>query len=151
MARKKLIFVCILAIFIILIVYFVYDYVYNVYYKIDITNYAYNYNSRVEISPDRQHNIVVNILREDENSPVSYILGTTFTKGGADNNSYIDNEKIIFWQRVDTKSIGDKVINGVTVPNWIDVVWLDNNIVELNGITVNINNGYDYRRNVSAP
>lgn len=63
--------------------------------------------------------------------------------------NYITQPKIIFWQKVNSSRIKTiKIDEGETLDNWIDdVSWINSQTVHINGISLNINKKYDYRRN----
>lgn len=118
--------------------------IYNHYYKIDLANYTYSFYSRAVQSPDKKHSISIIIHKTTQDSDTAYIMGIL---GASDNNGgYTKGTRTIFWQKVNSNSIKDKTINNVLLSNWIDVTWLDLQTVQINGITLNINNTYDYRR-----
>lgn len=129
-------------------VFSIWRFIYNNYYMIDTSPYKYAFASRYEESPDKKHTVRVDIYKTTENSDIAYIMGTvcTWAKG----KGYIES-KTIFWQKVNSNSIKEKTISGTTLDNWIDVTWLDAENVNINGISVNINRGYDYRRDWSTP
>lgn len=120
------------------------NFIYNHYYKIDITPYTYTFLARIVNSDDKQHSVSVTIYKTVEDSDIAYIMGTL---GSLDiKKDYSKNVKTIFWQEVSSESIKEKIINDETLANWIEVAWLDSQTVTINGMTVNINDIYDYRR-----
>jgi hypothetical protein len=140
MARKRLI-IATTIILSIAAIFLVYSYVYNNYYKIDITPFKYHFLARYAESPDKQHAIGLTIHRERKNSDVTYIMGDL---GSADENKgYTKDSKTIFWEKVDSKSIHSKKINDLILNDWIDIEWIDSNTVKINGITLDIHKGYD--------
>ncbi len=124
-------------------VFSIWKYIYNTYYMIDTSPYQYVFASRFEESPDNKHSVGVNICKTTENSDIAYIMGILNTSGS-------NEPKTIFWQKINNGSIKEKTINGNTLGNWIDVTWLDAENVNINSISVNINRGYDYRRDWST-
>ncbi len=120
------------------------NFIYNYYYKIDITSFAYSFTSRIVESPDKEHSILVSIYKTDEDSDIAYIMGTV----GAldDRKGYNKDGRLIFWQKINSDIIINKTIDGVEFSNWVDVTWIDAQNININGITLNISNVYDYRR-----
>ena len=118
--------------------------IYNNYYKIDISPFTYVFTSRIVESPDKQHAVQVQIYKTAKDSDSAYIMGTLGTLD--DRKGYTKDSKTIFWQKVNSNSIKKKTINDVTLDNWIEVAWLDEQNINVNGIPLNINNVYDYRR-----
>lgn len=122
----------------------IWKYIYNTYYMIDTSPFKYSFQSGGGKAPDKKHSVVIDIYKTTENSDIAYIMGTLNTSGS-------DEIKTIFWQKIDSSSIKEKTINGITFDNWIDITWLDAENVNIDGISVNINHGYDYRRDWSKP
>lgn len=119
-------------------------FIYNNYYKIDVRPFTYVFISRIVESPDKQHSVLVQIYKTTKDSDSAYIMGTL---GTLDNRKgYTKDSKTIFWQKVNSDSIKEKTINDVSFENWIKVAWLDAQNVNINGISLNVNNVYDYRR-----
>nr|WP_319489852.1 hypothetical protein [uncultured Caproiciproducens sp.] len=129
-------------------VFSIWKYIYNTYYMIDISPFKYVFLSRSIESPDKKHSVGVYIYKTTEDSDIAYIMGTVgmWAKG----KGYTEDSKTIFWQKISSNSIKEKPINGITLGNWIDVTWLDEENVNINGISVNINRRYDYRRDWST-
>lgn len=164
---KIMIFVVLSAI----IVFSVYTFVYNHFFRQDITQFRYGFSAGSAISPDEQHSVHVVIERAERDSDISYIVGwLNFANNDYPDNRWASSEpRIIFWQRVETESIGYKILDesdwyneieswtsigsekddivGRVIDNWIELAWIDNNTVYINGINVSINRGFDYRRN----
>lgn len=118
------------------------------YYEIDTSFFKYVTSSTSVDSPDKKHLVFINIYKTTQNSEIAYLMGRveTWEKG----RQYTDNSKTIFWQKIKSSSIKVITFHGVTLDNWIDVTWLDNENININGIIVNINHGYDYRRDWST-
>jgi len=134
-----------------ILVFLIHNFVYHHYFKQDITQFRYGFSAGSAISPNEQHSVHLVIKRAEMDSDVSYIVGWLNFAGNAHpyNNGWAESEpRIIFWQRVETDSINEKVFDdGLVIENWIDLEWMDNDTVYINGTNVNINRGFDYRRN----
>lgn len=117
--------------------------IYNNYYKIDISPFEYIFLSRIVDSPDENYTIMVEIYKTTEDSDLAYIMGTL---GTLETGKEYTDSKTIFWQKVNSNSIKEKTIDGLTLANWIDVNWLDNQTININEISLDINSVYDYRR-----
>lgn len=120
------------------------NFIYLHYYKIDTSKFSYTFNSRVVLSPDKRYALMVDLYKTTEDSDVTYIMGTLGSLD--DHKGYTKDAKIIFWQRVDSHLIKEKQIQDVVLTSWVDVTWLEDHWIEINGITFNIHKGYDYRR-----
>ena len=118
------------------------------YYEIDISSFKYVFTSRTIESPDQRHSVEIDIYKTARDSDIAYIMGTVGTSSVW--KGYTEDSKTIFWQKIKSYSIKEKTIHGVTLDNWIDVTWLDNENININGMIVNINQGYDYRRDWST-
>lgn len=125
----------------------IYNYVYDHYYKIDFTQYKYSATSRGMMSPDKKHFLLVVIYKTSKSSDIAYIGG--FMNSNDKDGNYITQPKTIFWQKVNSSRIKTiKIDDGETLDNWIDdVSWINSQTVHINGISLNINKKYDYRRN----
>lgn len=119
--------------------------IYARFYRINTENLHWTFLSRAESSPDNQYNISVRILRENENSDTSYIQGIIGERE-TDSHSYTRDPRVVFWQKVDSRSIGGKKMDQGILENWIEVQWIDSDNICINGIEFNIKRGYDYRR-----
>lgn len=121
-------------------------FIYTHFYKIDTSNLHWAFLARIEDSPDHQSRIGVRLLREYENSDVTYIQGIVGEKE-ADNHNYTHNSRVVFWQKVDSGSIGQKKTENGILENWVEVKWVDSENIQINGIDFKVDKGYDYRRN----
>lgn len=122
-------------------------YSYDNYYKIDISQFNYSFLSRIVDSPDGKYQISISIFKTSEDSEDSYIKGDLISV-----SKQLDvpskTIKTVFWQKVNSSDIKKKCIDDVWLDNWVDVVWLDKDIVKINNITIEIfKDAYDYRRN----
>jgi hypothetical protein len=117
--------------------------VYNKFYKIDVRHFEFSILARAGNSPDKKHDIGIWIYRTTEENDISYIMGRVYK---VDNNGDEKDGKIFFWQKVKTSSIMNKTVNGMVIDNWVDFNWVDAQTIYINGITLNSNSTYDYRR-----
>lgn len=124
---------------------FVLNCIYIHFYKIDTSNLHWAFLARIEDSPDHKSSIGVRLLRESENSDVTFIQGIVGEKE-EDSHNYTHNSRIIFWQRVDSGSIGQKKTENGILENWVEVKWIDSKNIQINGIDFKVDEGYDYRR-----
>ncbi len=142
--KNKKIKIVVTSTLLLVVIFSIFYFIYNNYYKIDVRPFTYVFTSRIIESPDKQHSVLVQIYKTTEDSGSAYIMGTL---GTLDNKKgYTKDSKTIFWQKVNSDSIKEKTINDVSFVNWIEVTWLDAQNVNINGISLNINNVYDYRR-----
>jgi hypothetical protein len=134
MKKKKFMFIIIAIVLCIGLIGFS---IYDNFYKIDLTQFEYDFLAQIVPSPDAKYTISIDIYRTTEDSEISYISGLLIRE--SDNVQIPDTlVKRIFWQKVNSNDIEN---------NWIDVTWLDNETVNINNITVNIfKDVYDYRR-----
>ena len=143
--------------------------VYTQYYMHNLSVYGWAGVANYSESPDGQHKLIIRTYRTDLDSDTISIRGILFPSNSVPGTS----GKLIFWQKVDTDSLddmddptvnhGDKLvtifwqridsiypdhINEDLVPlKKVDIKWIDNTTVEINGIVVDIVKGYDFRRN----
>ncbi|SHH95077.1 Signal transducer regulating beta-lactamase production, contains metallopeptidase domain [Sporobacter termitidis DSM 10068] len=115
---------------------------------IDISPFTYVFTSRIVESPGKQHAVQITIYKDAEDSDSTYIMGNIGSLD--DRKGYTKDSRTIFWQKADSNSIEDKTVDGETLDNWIEVAWLDEQNININGISLNINNVYDYRRDQST-
>lgn len=117
-------------------------YCYDKYYRIDTSQFHYTFLSRIVESPDGKHQVFITVYKDSENSEVAYIKGNLNLV-----SSQKDAPKTIFWQKVNSSDIDNRLINDMLLDNWVDVEWINNDTVKINNITVNIHKDiYDYRR-----
>ena len=169
-AKKKVKILIVIAVAVIFAV-LIYNFAYDHYFRQDITQFRYGFSAGSAISPDEQHEVSLVINRAERDSDISYIVGwLNFADDDHPYNRWATSEpRIIFWQRVETDSIGEKVLEesdwhrlvesglsygldkneviGQVLYNWVNTAWIDNNTIYINGFNVNINRGFDYRRN----
>jgi len=146
MNKRKLIIILSSFILFLILALSIYSYMYNKYYKIDTAQFGFAFFARAAISPDEQHNIHLTIYRAQRESDISYIMGILNFADIDHLGQWQRDSRIIFWQRVDTSSLETKVIDDLILDDWIDLDWIDNDTAVINGIVVNINTGFDYRR-----
>ena len=143
MKYKKLIFFFVSVVLLVGVV-SIYKFVHKNYYEVDTSPYKYIVSSTTVDSPDQKHNVYLIIYRTTQKSDTAYIMGYVQTYGEGKKNA--KDYKTIFWQKIKSSNIKTITHHGVALDNWIDVTWIDNENVNINGISVNINRGYDYRR-----
>ena len=115
--------------------------VYNKFYRIDVTDYRYNFQGQMIDSPDDKYQIRISILKLDENSKDAYIMGELVKKKYIEPNNLLisdKNTKIIYWDKVNSNDIDDNIL---------DIEWLDDSNIKIKDKVLNINyDKYDYRR-----
>jgi len=146
------------------------SFAYNFYFRIDTSQLNYGSTAGFSESPDEQHTISLVAYRVED---VVFIQGTiNIAADGRPFGRWAGGEpgpRTIFWQRVKADSIriepldesylyydlkfgrfdgmSEDEIIWLTASKWVDIEWIDSHTVNINGIDVNINKGYDYRRN----
>lgn len=133
----------IISVIILVVVFSISYFIYNSYYKIDVSSFSYFLTRLVE-SPDKQYSVKVDILKNPKENHSAYIMGTL---GIRDEGGGYSIKSIIFWQKVDSSIIKEKTINGEVMYDFlIDADWVNEQTININGIQLNINDAYDYRR-----
>ena len=120
------------------------SFIYNNYFRIDETRFQWGFLSRLVNSPNDEYVVSVSLLRTEEYSDITYIRGVIQNLN--EPNPRMEPGRTVFWQRVETDSIGVKYVGDIILFNWVEVEWIDERTVEINGITVDINRRYDFRR-----
>ena len=115
--------------------------VYNKFYRIDVTDYRYNFQGQMIDSPNDKYQIRITILKVEEDSKEAYIMGRLVKKIYIEPNNLLisdKNTKIIYWDKVNSNDIDDNIL---------DIEWLDDSNIKIEDKVLNINyDKYDYRR-----
>lgn len=115
--------------------------VYNRFYRIDVTDYKYNFQGKMIDSPNDKYQIRITILKVEEDSKEAYIMGRLVKKIYIEPNNLLvsdKNTKIIYWDKVNSNDIDDNIL---------DIEWLDDSNIKIEDKILNINyDKYDYRR-----
>lgn len=143
MPKKKIILVSATVVLSGIIVFSIFTYIYDNYYKIDTSPFSYSFLARYGESPNGEYSASIKIYRTVKDSDISYIMGNV---SRLDSHRNVIDTKTIFWQKVESASVNNKKVNGMVLDDWVDFNWVDSQTVFINGITLNIKNKYDYRR-----
>lgn len=129
---KRLLF---LIIFLIIAVKLYYAYVPSTEIEVNTSIYDFQYLVNMKISPDAEHTLHVYLNKENKNSEIGYL------------EVLLLPDKVIFWEEVKSNELENIIVNGTPMEYWVDCEWIDNEHIQIHGIIVDINKGYDYRKN----
>lgn len=134
--------IILLALILVLVLYLI-GAIYKKYYKIEFDDYHSIQFVAAADSPDKTHSVGVTAYKKDVDADAVYLCMVLYN---AKPNNHLQNGKIILWDKVPASEIELLRQEPDVLKYSLNVEWINAENIMINGRIVNIDKGYDYRR-----
>lgn len=117
--------------------------IYKKYYEINYNDYHSIHFVAAADSPDKEHAIGVTAYKTDVDADVVYICMVLYN---IKTDSHSQGGKIILWDKVPAADVHSFTQEADGLKYSIYAEWISNENILVNGRIVNIDKGFDYRR-----